>query len=440
MKFILVLALGINLIEYLRANECSSKYDPYITTFDQMQYGFQYSGDHFILYDDFKNTRVTSGFQKCNFGSCNCAVYVQKNRKLIFVDFCNVQSYSSPTSKVYGVSVEKDFIGPKAIREVPPCPFISSLDESNKQTWDSIPTILESFKCARLQGSNYYTYYLIRTVENHFEDSLLVKFQMKNREMPTLTIKAPNSAFRSTGGLCGRWDGKQDTDLYVLDRHGVESFVSVSNLTLIKEFWNLNSAYNKQSSRAKRCTECMLMSERSFYCPCDDFNLFDQNNYNLPPNRLNYCKVPMHACVEKHFNIQTPVQNISSSTSAFLTSTQLPLHTSTIPNSIKLEEAYDICWTSFMNRPGLNKSLINGCLDRNTTIQFCANDVTLILYFEKKLSSDPSIVNIHIESSIDMIIQNILTNQSNCDLEDLQMLCPNGCSGNGVCKFDLICN
>ncbi|RNA13009.1 hypothetical protein BpHYR1_043789 [Brachionus plicatilis] len=296
MKFLFILLI---LIEYLRAQECSVKYHPYITTFDGMHYGFPYSGDHFIMYDDFKNTRVTSGFQQCSYGPCTCAVYLQKNRKLMFVDFCNVQSNNSPTSKIYGVSVERSFIGFKAIRKLSPCPFISSLHENNTKTWDSIPTILESFKCARLQGSNYYTYYLIRTVEKNFEDSLLVKFQLKNKDMPILTIRAPDSANRSTGGLCGRWDGNQNTDLYVLDQHGIESFLSTSNLTLIKEFWNLNSVYNKRSSYSKRCAECMLMSERSFYCPCDDFNLFDQNNYNLPPNRLNYCKVPMHVCVEK---------------------------------------------------------------------------------------------------------------------------------------------
>ncbi|RNA13012.1 hypothetical protein BpHYR1_043792 [Brachionus plicatilis] len=128
-----------------------------------------------------------------------------------------------------------------------------------------------------------------------------------------------------------------------------------------------------------------------------------------------------------HFNIQTPAQNISSTTD-FITPTQLPLHTSTTPKTIKFEEAHDICWTSFMNSPGLYKNLINGCLDRNLTMKFCIDDVTF--------TNDPSAVKIHIESSIDMTIQDILTNQSNCHIDDLQMLCPNSCSGNGVCKFE----
>ena len=57
--------------------------------------------------------------------------------------------------------------------------------------------------------------------------------------MPTLSIKAPQKAFKSTGGLCGRWDNHKTNDLYVLDRHGLESFVSASNsnLNLIKDFW-----------------------------------------------------------------------------------------------------------------------------------------------------------------------------------------------------------
>ena len=94
------------------------------------------------MYDDFRGTRITAGFQKCGTGSCNCAIYLKKDTKLIFVDFCNVVSNLSPTSKLYGVSVERNQIGPKAIREVPLCPVISSLHENHEATWNSIPTFL----------------------------------------------------------------------------------------------------------------------------------------------------------------------------------------------------------------------------------------------------------------------------------------------------------
>ena len=60
---------------------------------------------------------------------------------------------------------------------------------------------------------------------------------MANRAMPTLSITQPNSAYGRTGGLCGRWDGSTSTDLYVLDRDGVETFLSTSNLPKIRDFW-----------------------------------------------------------------------------------------------------------------------------------------------------------------------------------------------------------
>ena len=43
------------------------------------------------------------------------------------------------------------------------------------------------------------------------------------------------------------------------------------------------------------------MAERSFYCPCDNFNLFDNANYDLELNRDSYCKMPMSKCVERFF-------------------------------------------------------------------------------------------------------------------------------------------
>ena len=41
------------------------------------------------------------------------------------------------------------------------------------------------------------------------------------------------------------------------------------------------------------------MAERSFYCPCDNFNMFDTANYDMDLNRQNYCKVSMSECIEQ---------------------------------------------------------------------------------------------------------------------------------------------
>lgn len=41
----------------------------------------------------------------------------------------------------------------------------------------------------------------------------------------------------------------------------------------------------------------------------------------------------------------------------------------------------------------------------------------------------------HIQTSIDEIIENLLSNKPNCTTDIFETLCPNNCSGNGVCKF-----
>lgn len=109
------------------------------------------------MYDDFKDTRVTASFQKCgNGGSCNCAVYLKKERSLVFMDFCNAKNNLSPTSKFYGVSVEKNAIGLDAIRtlDLNSCDIILAHQENNEQVWNKIKPYLGHFKCARLQGFN----------------------------------------------------------------------------------------------------------------------------------------------------------------------------------------------------------------------------------------------------------------------------------------------
>ena len=40
-------------------------------------------------------------------------------------------------------------------------------------------------------------------------------------------------------------------------------------------YLRLNSKYNKKGGE-KRSPEDFLKGERNYYCPCDDFDLFDQ--------------------------------------------------------------------------------------------------------------------------------------------------------------------
>ncbi len=115
-------------------------------------------------------------------------------------------------------------------------------------------------------------------------------------------------SFRNTGGLCGMWDNDVNNELYTMDKDGINQFftnVSETDLEVVKEFWSLNSKYNKNGDpsengpTSKRCPECFLMSERAFYCPCDEFNMFDLSNYQINSSRIDFCKIPMSLCVER---------------------------------------------------------------------------------------------------------------------------------------------
>jgi hypothetical protein len=86
---------------------------------------------------------------------------LKKGRKIIFIDFCTASSVSSPASQFYGVSVEKNSIGPLAIKKVPRCQIILVNQENDERVWRNITTFLGNFKCARLQGSNYYDTYVV---------------------------------------------------------------------------------------------------------------------------------------------------------------------------------------------------------------------------------------------------------------------------------------
>ena len=77
----------------------------------------------------------------------------------------------------------------------------------------------------------------MRTVESSFKESVKVKFNLANRQMPLLSVRVPRSSFNNTGGLCGRWDGNQQRDLYHLDQDGNEEFFQLNDLDKAKDFW-----------------------------------------------------------------------------------------------------------------------------------------------------------------------------------------------------------
>jgi hypothetical protein len=74
------------------------------------------------------------------------------------MDFCGVTSSLSPTSQFYGVLVEKNFVGPSAIRKLDlnSCGIILPGQENNPSVWHGFNSFLENFQCARLQGFNNY--------------------------------------------------------------------------------------------------------------------------------------------------------------------------------------------------------------------------------------------------------------------------------------------
>lgn len=75
-------------------------------------------------------------------------------------------------------------------------------------------------------------------MEKHFEDSVKVKFQLANRQMPRLIIEPSMSSYENTGGLCGMWDGSQSTELYIMDQDGVEEYLpNAQNVEIARDFW-----------------------------------------------------------------------------------------------------------------------------------------------------------------------------------------------------------
>ncbi|CAF0799749.1 unnamed protein product [Brachionus calyciflorus] len=439
--FILTLSLALTL-GLLKAQVCKIEFDPRITTFDQTKYRIDTIGDHFVMYDDFKGNRITTSFEPCQNGSRNCAIYIKKDRKLVFVDFCNVENESSPTSELYGVSLDKDSLGLKSIKNSIDIPWINPSNIKDSQAWNNFDTFLGNFKIARILGPTHSDHFVVRTVEDNFQDSLVVQFDLNNRKINSISIYPPEKNFNRTGGLCGRWNGKKNEDLYALDKHGLEEFLDAQQDASLKnatKFWKLNSVYHLDSGvKYKRCPECMLISERSFYCPCDNFDLFDEN-FHLGKNRTSYCNIPMASCIEKYNNFIPNVFN--QSTSVLVTSTQSVFNESfttldvttlnPIITTIAPIDPVEQCWDSFMQNVPLFTVLNNSCLSPNVSVNNCIEDLNI--------TQDLSVIDSHIQSSIDIAILNTLSGNENCNVNHLELMCKNNCSNNGVCEIKKEC-
>lgn len=184
------------------------------------------------------------GYEKSGQSSTrNCAVYVKKGRRLVFVDFCSPASSLLAASKLYGVWVQKNRVGLQSIVASPYCPAIAANDEDSERAWQHVPRYLGNFKCARVQGGSNYDTYVIRTYERRFDESVKVRIQMGERQIVDVRVQLGSEAsFNKTGGLCGKWDGDASAarELFVLDRDGVEHYVDhtvAADVQLIGDFW-----------------------------------------------------------------------------------------------------------------------------------------------------------------------------------------------------------
>jgi hypothetical protein len=92
---------------------------------------------------------------------------------LAFVDFCGVTDRKLPVSQPYFVETSKGKTGLDAVKLMPKCGIIAAADEFNEVAWDNIESISNSFKCARLQGSNFYETYLVKTHSYYVLDFVL---------------------------------------------------------------------------------------------------------------------------------------------------------------------------------------------------------------------------------------------------------------------------
>jgi len=439
-SFVIVLAFELNAIH---AQECISQDDPHMSTFDKVNYEFQYKGDHFILYDDFKETRVTASYQQCSTApraTCNCAIYLKKGRSVIFMDFCDVPKSEKilPVNQFYHSSVSFNRTGLNAIEPIYDCPLLHPKFENDDQEWSRLPIFRNNYKCAKLVGDNNFETYLFRTVEKECNDYTQIKVMVGNKVMPQIKIKPSKSSFNRTGGLCGLWDNSQAKELYVMDKDGSDLFLTNWDTNKAREFWRLGSRYNKDNNVQKRCPECYLMAEKGFYCPCDDFNLFDDSNYHLNKTRETYCRISNPECIRQKYFPGLPKP---PTTTTAPNVTTVPTITTVAPDfpDIPFDEAFKLCKEGILNNSAIAIMSQKEIISKPTideTIHICALDLNN--------TGDKTFIDLHKNVLIDNgLIQILGDNYNSTNLTAIEtllgILCPDNCGDKGFCKVDLGC-
>ena len=106
----------------------------------------------------------------------------------------------------------------------------------------------------------------------------------------------------------------------------------------------------------KRSPDDYLKGERNFYCPCDDFDLFNQES-NI--NRDTYCDVPMSKCVERamdnRFRSFSPKKIINQETKSFT-----------------YEQAEKYCTEALRNNTGLSLLIDTDIYNPSFNVYACA--------------------------------------------------------------------
>ena len=59
---------------------------------------------------------------------------------------------------------------------MPQCQIILVHQENSEQVWKNVTTFLDEFKCARLQGTNYYDTYLVSFLKKKRDLEKIHKF------------------------------------------------------------------------------------------------------------------------------------------------------------------------------------------------------------------------------------------------------------------------